>query len=166
MGLELLEGGNLSEYLKQRYKNKYKLTDKEASDLMRGILEGIAYVHEKGITHRDLKPGNILIQDRNNLQSVKLIDFGLGLMKRRADITCGTQSYMAPEIVISTKIYSKSVDIWAIGIILHMVLTGGNHPLGDPNKNRKDQDWKEILRNQRTNVEGDPSISKVARSLF
>lgn len=90
MGLELLEGGNLSEYLKERYRKKDRLTDKESSDLLRGILEGIAYVHEKGITHRDLKPGNILIKDRNNLQTVKLIDFGLGLMKRRADVTCGT----------------------------------------------------------------------------
>ena len=73
---------------------------------------------------------------------------------------------MAPEIVYTTKIYSKSVDIWAIGIIMHMVLTGGNHPLGDPAKSKKDQDWKEILKNQKTNVDGDSSISKVARSLF
>jgi serine/threonine protein kinase len=59
-------------------------------------------------------------------------------MKRRADITCGTQSYMAPEIVHSAKTYSKSVDIWAIGIIMHMVLTGGTHPLAEPNKSKKE----------------------------
>lgn len=41
MGLELLEGGSLSEYLKRRYSKKDKLTDKESSDLLRGILEGI-----------------------------------------------------------------------------------------------------------------------------
>ena len=63
MGLELLPGGSLGDFLRHKHKRKQRLSDKEASQLMNGILEGIAYIHDAGIAHRDLKPGNILIAD-------------------------------------------------------------------------------------------------------
>lgn len=136
MGLELLEGGTLHDYLRRVFRKGERLSDTEASRLMSGIMEGVAYVHERGITHRDLKPGNILVKDPNDLSTVKLIDFGLCLNQTKADNYCGTTTYMAPEIVHSRSVYTKSVDLWATGIIMHMVLTGGSHPLalGDRNK--------------------------------
>lgn len=51
---------------------------------MKGILEGVNYIHSKNIIHRDLKPVNIMIKDPNDLNTVKLIDFGLGISKRKA----------------------------------------------------------------------------------
>lgn len=61
MGMEFLPGGSLSGFLKNKWTKKEKLTDLEASSLMRGILQGTAYIHGKDIMHRDMKPQNMLI---------------------------------------------------------------------------------------------------------
>ena len=130
--MEFLPGGSLSGYLKQKWNKKEKLTDLEASSLMRGILRGTAYIHQKDIMHRDMKPQNMLIKDLDDLSTVQLIDFGLGQVHKDSTHTndeyCGTLTFMAPE-VMNHKNYTRSVDIWAIGIIMHMVLTGGKHPV-------------------------------------
>ena len=52
---------------------------------MKSILNGVDYIHNNNIIHRDLKPQNIMIQDANDLTSIKLIDFGLGISKRKAN---------------------------------------------------------------------------------
>jgi serine/threonine protein kinase len=100
---------------------------------MRGILSAVAYMHEKGIVHRDLKPDNILVNDRSDLNTCRVIDFGLSakhnLIQGGLDKQCGTVIYMAPEIIAHNYEYTKSVDIWAIGIIMYELLTGGKHPL-------------------------------------
>jgi len=61
-----------------------------------------------------------------------LIDFGLGEQNlntfKANDLYCGTLTFMAPEVADKKK-YSKSVDIWAIGIIMHIIVTGGKHPI-------------------------------------
>ena len=56
MGMEYQPGGSLSGYLKKRFQMNQRLSDKEASQLMKGILRGVAYIHENDIIHRDLKP--------------------------------------------------------------------------------------------------------------
>jgi len=93
---------------------------------MKGILSGVAYIHDKGIIHRDLKPQNILIDDVNDLSTIKLIDFGLGKQNVRSmqtnDMYCGTLTFMAPEVACEQK-YTRSVDMFAIGIIMHLVLS-------------------------------------------
>jgi len=58
-----------------------KMTDREASQIMKSVLYGVAYIHDNGIIHRDLKPGNIMIEDIHDLSTCKLIDFGLGDQK-------------------------------------------------------------------------------------
>ena len=97
---------------------------------MKAIICAVAYIHEKAVIHRDLKTSNILIHDKSDLDSVKIIDFGLGerqmLLKANDDNQAGTLLYMAPEVVFKHE-YTKSVDIWAIGIIMHIMLTG-KHP--------------------------------------
>ena len=57
MGMELVEGGRLTDFIKGRFRKGGKFTDSEASSLMKGILSAVGYMHEKGIVHRDLKPG-------------------------------------------------------------------------------------------------------------
>ena len=91
----------------------------------------MAYVHEQDIIHRDLKPQNILIMDKNDLSTVKIIDFGLSenyVFSDTEATQAGTLIYMAPEVVSKKRQITKSVDIWAIGIIMYEVLTGGKHP--------------------------------------
>jgi len=79
-----------------------KLSDKEASLIIKKILEGVNYIHNKGIIHRDLKPSNIMVPDTKDFNQIKIIDFNIGILKERAPFDekiCGTYSYMAPEIL-------------------------------------------------------------------
>lgn len=113
-----------------------KFTDEEASTIMRCILKAVSYIHQIGIVHRDLKPDNILVDDFNDLNTIKIADFGLSAKHshssfRKLDEHCGTLIFMAPEVAFK-KDYSKSVDVWSTGIIMYMLLTGGDHPLYTP----------------------------------
>jgi TM2 domain-containing membrane protein YozV len=90
---------------------------------LREIATGLTYLHNCGIVHRDLKPGNIFCEDG----TVKIGDYGLSkaMSASRASgqtITVGTVHYMAPEIGAGR--YDRSVDIYALGIVLYEMLTG------------------------------------------
>lgn len=99
---------------------------------MNSVLSAVSYIHDKNVIHRDLKLANILISDLSNLRSVKIIDFGFGHQKHSStnyDEHVGTLVYMAPEVAFEHE-YTKSVDVWATGIIMHYVITG-KHPFYD-----------------------------------
>jgi serine/threonine protein kinase len=84
----------------------------------------LAYLHEEGITHRDIKLENILLDCDNN---IKLIDFGFSTCykpQKRIKMFCGTPSYMAPEIVSRMEYYGPPADIWAAGVLLFCLLNG------------------------------------------
>lgn len=164
--MEYLSGGSLQAYLKERQKNQQPLSDYEASQLMKGILSGVQYLHQKGIVHRDLKPQNMLIANEADLTTVKLIDFGLGTQNKGFNelnnLYCGTLPFMAPEVVTG-QMYSKSVDVWAIGIIMHLALTGGKHPFMTDSDSP--ETFKEKLKNL-TEVHSNKMLSKLAQNLF
>ena len=91
------------------------------------------------ICHRDIKPENIMFKYKDNPDSIKLIDFGLSsdsFEKKNYLDNCGTLIYMAPE-QISNKTYSKSVDIWSVGIILYMMLNYGKNPFYNSGDSRE-----------------------------
>ncbi|HKB34824.1 MAG TPA: serine/threonine-protein kinase, partial [Gemmataceae bacterium] len=90
---------------------------------LRGIGEGVGYLHEHGIMHRDLKPGNLFVENG----VVKIGDYGLSKfisVSRRSGQTgsVGTVHYMAPEISLGR--YGKEVDQYALGVLLYEMLTG------------------------------------------
>lgn len=87
------------------------------------VLCAVNYLHQKGFVHRDLKPENICLDHDNH---VKVIDFGTArkLTKgKRLKQTIGTPFYMAPEIFNVNK-YDEKVDLWSLGIVLYILLTG------------------------------------------
>ena len=131
--MELIEGGNLKDLIIKRYldKNVYLFRDSECSQIMKGILEALNYLHKKNIIHRDIKPENILFKNKDDLSSVILCDFGLAYQMNEYENStsglCGTTIYMAPEVLLK-KNYDYLVDSFSAGIVLYILCSGGMHP--------------------------------------
>jgi serine/threonine protein kinase len=128
--MDHLRLGSLSALIRKR-----RLTDLESSQVIKGILSGLRYIHSKDYIHRDLKPENILVKDIDDLSSVVIADFGLGTKQDMGFSSlfkgkCGTIIYMAPEETNNSN-YSYSVDIWATGLIMYTLICG-YHPLYKP----------------------------------
>ena len=124
--MEYLKYGTLSQWMK----NNKKITEEEASLILKKVLSAIDYLHNNHICHRDIKPENIMLSRENDLNSIKIIDFGLSTQNFDSLFNsdyCGTFIYMAPE-EIERKSYYLSVDIWSIGILMYMLLNKGEHP--------------------------------------
>ena len=120
---EYIEGGTLGQYFK---KKKFNFSEKQATNIMSQIANGVKYLHQYGIVHRDLKPDNIMITQQNDYGVIKIMDFGLSKIvspnERMVD-GYGTLSYVAPEVLLRTP-YNKEVDIWSMGVILFYMLSG------------------------------------------
>ena len=134
--MEYIKYGTLSKWMK----NHKKISEEDASIILHRIFSAVVYLHGKQICHRDIKPENIMLSKENDLNSIKIIDFGLSAQnfdKLMNNDYCGTYIYMAPE-QIEKKLYFISVDIWSIGILMFMLLNNGKHPFYVKGINRND----------------------------
>lgn len=119
--MELVTGGELFDRIVQ----KGSYTEKDASDLIRQVLEAVDYMHQQGVVHRDLKPENLLYYSPDEDSKIMISDFGLSKMEDSGIMAtaCGTPGYVAPE-VLAQKPYGKAVDVWSIGVISYILLCG------------------------------------------
>ncbi|XP_029167612.1 calcium/calmodulin-dependent protein kinase type 1-like isoform X2 [Nylanderia fulva] len=119
--MELVTGGELFD----RIVEKGSYTEKDASGLIRQVLEAVDYMHEQGVVHRDLKPENLLYYSADEDSKIMISDFGLSKMEDSGIMAtaCGTPGYVAPE-VLAQKPYGKAVDVWSIGVISYILLCG------------------------------------------
>jgi len=120
--MDLATGGELFD----RIVAKGSYTEKDASKLVKKMLEAIAYLHTHDIVHRDLKPENILFSDETEDARVMISDFGLSKLTNDDTLlstACGTPGYVAPE-VLRQKGYGKEVDLWSLGVITYILLCG------------------------------------------
>ncbi|GAB2772415.1 hypothetical protein GCM10027275_14120 [Rhabdobacter roseus] len=118
--MEYVDGVTLHHYIRQR---KY-LSEVEALPLFGQVVSAVAYLHEAGIIHRDLKTDNVKITSRSE---AKLLDFGIAKASYTPRFTreghvVGTSGYMAPEQLNGMQ--DSRSDCWALGVILYEMLTG------------------------------------------
>mmetsp|Transcript_34427 Transcript_34427/g.135442 ORF Transcript_34427/g.135442 Transcript_34427/m.135442 type:complete len:306 (-) Transcript_34427:2803-3720(-) len=100
--MEYMRGGELYDVIAEAD----SFSEKISREVLRDILKGIQYLHSNGIVHRDLKPENLLGSDRGEMLNTLV----------------GSPGYVAPEILLKIP-YSKPVDMWAVGVIFHQMLT-------------------------------------------
>lgn len=119
--LEYCDSGDLRGILKKPIKEKY------AQFYFCQLANGLKYLDNQCIIHRDIKPKNILLTDKRRV--LKIADFGFAKKHQEQSLhetICGSPLYMAPEI-IDNKMYNNQTDLWSIGMILYEMLYG-NHP--------------------------------------
>jgi len=123
MVMEYCSGGDLSA--------RFPYPEHQAAIIVRQILSAVAYLHSKNVVHRDLKLENVVFVDESPSAPVKLIDFGLATkylsdeyktMRERV----GTLYSMAPQVIQG--VYDKACDLWSVGVISYMLLSGGEPP--------------------------------------
>ncbi|XP_026315522.1 calcium/calmodulin-dependent protein kinase type 1 [Hyposmocoma kahamanoa] len=119
--MELVTGGELFD----RIVEKGSYTERDASNLIRQVLEAVDYMHTQGVVHRDLKPENLLYYSADEDSKIMISDFGLSKIEDSGIMAtaCGTPGYVAPE-VLAQKPYGKAVDVWSIGVISYILLCG------------------------------------------
>eukprot|EP00347_Sterkiella_histriomuscorum_P014534 403360509 len=190
--LELINGGDLFDKIKETTKQQPPLSvssgpgvsftgktekvrscglnENLARDYFRQIMNAVDHCHQMGISHRDLKPENILIDENNTL---KISDFGLSSFNPRttfpnfSNTTCGTLSYISPEILKNEPYDAKMTDIWSCGVILYFMLVG---KLPFDNRDMKRQLEKIVIAEYAypSTVHGRPAskVSKHAKNLI
>ncbi|PGH18269.1 CAMK protein kinase [Helicocarpus griseus UAMH5409] len=163
---ELVTAGDLFSFLEYK---EFNLTDIEAVVIVHQVTLAIRYLHKNNVVHRDIKPDNVLMTSLTNGARVVLTDFGcarrLKTDNSRMDSSMGTLEYTAPISEVprtkpprNGKGYTKAVDMWSLGCLTAVLLTGGS-PFADPETGKysekmalncdlssleKERDWKRV----------------------
>ena len=121
--MEYCSGGDLFSYLENR---NFRLSEKRASTIIHKMSTAVYYMHSFGVAHRDLKPENVLMTSDDDDGDIRILDFGLSKILgpyEKCDEPYGTLTYCAPEIIIDEP-YSKAVDLWSLGIMTYLMVSG------------------------------------------
>ncbi len=169
--MELVEGDTLAELLAQRGRSSFALPLDETLRIARQIASALEAAHEKGVVHRDLKPGNIKVKADG---SVKVLDFGLAkidgvvdapqgsgeqftqsptVVATQVGLILGTAAYMAPEQARGKPV-DKRADIWAFGVVVYEMLTG-----------RRPFDGEDVSTTMAAVIQAEPRWDRVPRQL-
>uniref|UniRef100_A0A8C3TAS9 Myosin light chain kinase family member 4 n=1 Tax=Chelydra serpentina TaxID=8475 RepID=A0A8C3TAS9_CHESE len=127
--MEYVDGGELFDRI---IDDNYSLTEMDTILFTKQICQGIQYMHQMYILHLDLKPENILCVNRAAYQ-IKIIDFGLARRykpREKLKVNFGTPEFLAPEVV-NYDFVSFPTDMWSIGVIAYMLISGLSPFLGD-----------------------------------
>eukprot|EP00746_Dinoflagellata_sp_MGD_P000664 gnl/MRDRNA2_/MRDRNA2_101188_c0_seq1.p1 gnl/MRDRNA2_/MRDRNA2_101188_c0~~gnl/MRDRNA2_/MRDRNA2_101188_c0_seq1.p1 ORF type:complete len:617 (+),score=134.07 gnl/MRDRNA2_/MRDRNA2_101188_c0_seq1:78-1928(+) len=131
--MEYCQGGELFD----RIAEFESLTESLAADIIAQLVAALRYAHARSIAHRDLKPENIVFcSEKAEDTHVKLIDWGLGMSFANCRMCdpVGSHLYMAPEVASSNSVnaYTQSCDVWSLGVLSYVALTGQQPFWGPP----------------------------------
>jgi serine/threonine-protein kinase len=120
IAMELLEGRDLRDLIKN-----VSLMPSKSVQIAAAVADGLAYAHERGIVHRDIKPGNIMVLSDGR---VKIMDFGIArhrepTVKTQTGVLLGSPQYMSPEQIVGQP-FDHRADIFSLGLVLYEMLTG------------------------------------------
>eukprot|EP00299_Pterocystis_sp_00344_P002449 c12764_g1_i1.p1 GENE.c12764_g1_i1~~c12764_g1_i1.p1 ORF type:complete len:510 (+),score=115.59 c12764_g1_i1:49-1578(+) len=122
LSMELLGGGELFHFISKC--NDY--TEEDAKVMVFSLLQGVKYLHKRGIVHGDLKPENMIFDRKGDYSSLKIVDFGLSCVvpaSGKLNFFGGTVEYSAPEIV-KHQPYDFAVDMWSCGVVVYALMCG------------------------------------------
>ena len=127
MAMELLEGRELRDLIAES-----RLAVPLAIDIAAQVAEGLAFAHARGVVHRDVKPGNIMVVEGNR---AKIMDFGIARVrasdvKTQTGVLLGSPRYMSPEQILGRPADHRS-DIFSLGVVLYQMLAGAAPFSGD-----------------------------------
>jgi serine/threonine protein kinase len=126
--MEVLEG----EELGKRLEREKRIPWPEAIEIMRGVLSGLRHAHERGVVHRDIKPDNVFLANKDGEVVVKLLDFGIAKLYQgsaddpattRAGLTVGTPAYLSPEQAVGGEI-KPATDLYSASVVFYEMLAG------------------------------------------
>ncbi len=122
--MELIEGEAITAFSESR-----NLSLKARMALLVQVCEGVQHAHHKGVIHRDLKPGNILVAEVDGRPAPKIIDFGIATAAQRSrnavsEDIAGTPDYMSPEQSRGVLDIDARSDVYALGVLMYELLTG------------------------------------------
>ncbi|CAB3386792.1 Hypothetical predicted protein [Cloeon dipterum] len=130
MVFEFMDGSDLCFEIVRRAMAGFVYSEAVASHYMRQITEALRYCHDNDIVHRDIKPHAILLASKENSAPVKLGGFGSAVQLAEGQTTLqpqpgrmGAPHFMAPEVVLRRP-SGKPADVWALGVLLHVLLSG------------------------------------------
>lgn len=121
ISMEYCAGGELFD----KISSFSKFSESQAAEIIFQVFSALSYCHDKNVVHRDIKPENILLEEKGEGFHIKLTDFGSSCFfaKNQEMSGCfGTAYYVAPEVLMGN--YNEKSDLWAVGIIMYVMLTG------------------------------------------
>jgi serine/threonine protein kinase len=124
--MERLRGGPLID----RLADKKFYTENESRIVIKNLLLAVEHCHNRRIAHRNIKLENIMLTEHSNLVNVKMCDFGMAkrvLYPNALSTQCGTEGYVAPEILEHRPEYDVHCDMWSLGVVFYILL-GGYRP--------------------------------------
>ncbi len=126
LAMEFLDGHELEAMIREG-----KVPKVDLLEVLAQVCDGLGYAHGRSVIHRDIKPANVLVTRQGKRLHAKLMDFGVAHMGAsgltQSGVWMGTVSYMAPEYLDTGKATASS-DIFALGVILYEILSGGRKP--------------------------------------
>ncbi|CAJ1356374.1 unnamed protein product [Effrenium voratum] len=118
--MEYAPGGELFDYIVEHGRAE----EKDACRFLHQILAGVERVHQTNVVHRDMKPENLLLDER---ECIKIVDFGLSNTfqdEQLLQTACGSPCYAAPEMIAGNQYFPPMVDVWSCGVILFALVCG------------------------------------------